>query len=76
MFYFLPFSNSFHAFAVLDDALHIAASAIHGLDFIVSLNFEHIVKNKAKQITTRINKIVGYKEVGIFEPKEVIDYEY
>jgi hypothetical protein len=60
---------------MLNDALHIAASAIHGLDFVVSLNFQHIVKDKAKRITALINKNEGFGEVGIFEPKELIDYE-
>jgi hypothetical protein len=58
-----------------DDALHIAATAIHGLDFIVSLNFQHIVKDKAAQITARINEAGGYKHVGIYEPAEVLDDE-
>jgi predicted nucleic acid-binding protein len=59
----------------LYDALHIATSAVNDLDFIVSLNFQHIVKDKARRITAQINKREGYKEVGIFEPKEVINHE-
>jgi hypothetical protein len=58
-----------------DDALHIATTAIYELDFIVSLNFQHIVKDKAIQITAWINEAEGYKAVGIYEPGEVIDDE-
>ena len=55
-----------------DDALHIAATTIHGLDFIVSLNFEHIVKDKAMRMTAMISEAAGYESVGIYEPGEVI----
>jgi hypothetical protein len=58
-----------------EDALHIASAVINDLDFIVSLNFQHIVKDKAKKITNQINIIEGYREVGILEPKEAVNYE-
>jgi hypothetical protein len=41
----------------------------------VSLNFQHIVKDKTAQITARINEAGGYKHVGIYEPAEVLDDE-
>ena len=59
--------------AQLEDALHIATTAVHGLDFIVSLNFEHIVKDKALRITSMVNEAEGYEGVGIYEPGKVID---
>jgi hypothetical protein len=58
-----------------DDALHIASTVIYGLDFIVSLNFQHIVKDRAIQITAQVNESEGYKNVGIYEPGEVISDE-
>ena len=58
-----------------DDALHIASTVIHGLDLIVSLNFRHIVKERVIQEIARVNKAEGYKEIGIYEPEEVMDYE-
>ena len=54
------------------DALHIASVAVHGLDFIVSQNFEHIVKDRAIRLTTMINEAEGYDGIGIYEPGEVI----
>ena len=54
-----------------DDALHIATTTINELDLIVSLNFQHIVKNKAIRITAEINGMEGYKNIGIFEPREL-----
>ena len=56
------------------DGLHIAAATIAGLDFIVSLNFRHIVKRKTIEKTELINFQEGYKRIGIYTPAEVIDY--
>jgi predicted nucleic acid-binding protein len=55
------------------DALHIATAAVNELDFIVSLNFQHIVKRKTIEATARINSREGYKPVGIYQPSEVIN---
>ena len=60
----------------MDDALHVASATVHGLDFIVSLNFEHIVKDKAIRITVAVNEAEGYEGIGIYEPGEVMDYEW
>jgi len=48
---------------------------IYGLDFIESLNFEHIVKDKAIRITATVNETEGYEGVAIYELGEVMDYE-
>jgi hypothetical protein len=55
------------------DALHIAAATVAGLDYIVSLNFRHIVKHKTIIETEIINAREGYKRVFIHTPGEVID---
>jgi predicted nucleic acid-binding protein len=54
------------------DALHIAAATVYGLDFIVSLNFQHILRRKTIELTELINYRTGYKRVGIYSPGEVI----
>ena len=56
-------------------ALHIAAASIRSLDFIVSLNFRHIVKRKTILMTEVVNVREGYKKVGIFSPMEVVEHE-
>jgi len=56
------------------DGLHIAAASVRGLDFIVSLNFRHIVKRKTIEGAEIINFQKGYKRIGIYTPAEVIDY--
>jgi predicted nucleic acid-binding protein len=57
------------------DALHIAAATVAGHDFIVSLNFRHIVKHKTIIETEIINAREGYKRVFIHTPAEVIDHD-
>jgi len=57
------------------DALHIAMATVAELDFIVSLNFQHIVKRKTKVETGFINSREGYKHIDIYTPMEVIENE-
>jgi hypothetical protein len=56
------------------DGYHIAAATVKGLDFIVSLNFRHIVKRKTIEEAELINFREGYKKIGIYTPAEVINY--
>jgi predicted nucleic acid-binding protein len=58
-----------------DDALHLAAATVNEMDFIVSYNFQHIVKQKTVVLSGAINQREGYKPIGIVSPKEVIDSE-
>jgi predicted nucleic acid-binding protein len=57
------------------DALHIAATTVHGLDCVVSYNMGHIVKPKTMIGTGFINKREGYLPVVISTPEEVIEYD-
>ena len=56
-----------------DDALHIAIASVNDLDVIVSWNLSHIVKVKTKREVTGINLLMGYKEIDIYSPREVIE---
>jgi hypothetical protein len=55
------------------DGLHIAAATVYELDFIVSFNFQHIVKRKTVEMTELVNFRQGYKRIGIYSPTEVIE---
>ena len=55
------------------DALHIAVSVINGIDVIVSWNFEHIVKFKTRVMVDGVNKLLGYHEIEICSPEEVVE---
>lgn len=57
------------------DAIHLAAATVAGIDYIVSLNFKHIVKHKTIIESEIINAREGFKRVFIHTPAEVIDHE-
>lgn len=59
--------------AYLDDALHIAIASVNNLDALISWNFTHIVKLKTKRAVTGINAVMGYKEIEIYSPWEVVE---
>jgi predicted nucleic acid-binding protein len=59
----------------LSDARHIAITSISGLDTIVSLNFNHIVRAKTARLTEAINRIRGYHAVSIDSPMGVLSNE-
>ena len=55
------------------DAVHIAMTAVNGLDFIVSLNFAHIVRPWTIERVRRVNFSEGYNPIGIYKPSEVLE---
>jgi hypothetical protein len=57
----------------LMDGAHIAIAAIHGLDCIISHNFQHINRVKTKLPTIRVNSGHNYGAVLICTAKEVLD---
>ncbi|MCL2287864.1 MAG: hypothetical protein FWC33_01600 [Candidatus Bathyarchaeota archaeon] len=59
----------------LTDGLHIAIATVYGLDMIVSLNFNHIVKRKTLKMTGAINILNGYSAIEIYSPMEIVDDE-
>jgi len=56
-----------------DDALHIAVAVIHNLDVIVSWNFEHMVKLRTRREIPATNILLGYKNIEICSPLEMIE---
>jgi hypothetical protein len=54
------------------DALHIAITTVYGLDCIISMNFQHIVRRTTIERVGNINAREGYKRIGIYFPAEVI----
>ena len=57
------------------DALHISVASVNELDIILSYNFKHINKLKTKTLIPATNQVLGYKDILIAQPEEVIDYE-
>ena len=57
-----------------NDAVHIAMATVHGMDAIVSWNFEHMIKLKTKRGVCTINSSMGYhKTIEICSPLEVAE---
>lgn len=56
-----------------EDALHLAFTLIHNLDYIISWNFKHIVKPKTKKAVKIMAIKEGFKEVEIITPEEVVE---
>jgi len=56
------------------DALHIASASVSGLDYILTLNFRHMSRQKIKLEIGFANLKYGYKGITICSPMEV-DYE-
>jgi predicted nucleic acid-binding protein len=57
------------------DGLHIAVATVYGLDMIISMNFQHIVKRKTLKMTSAINILSGYQAIEIYSPMEIIENE-
>jgi hypothetical protein len=57
----------------LTDATHIAITSVYGLDYIVSLNFEHISRPWTIERVRRVNNHEDYKAIGIYKPQEVLE---
>ena len=55
----------------VDDARHIAVAVVNSIDFLVSWNFEHIVKVKTRRMVGLVDAEKGYKAIEIIAPPEL-----
>lgn len=60
---------------VFSDALHIALTTVYKLDALISWNLSHIVRLRTIALVKEVNKNLGYKDIIICTPEEVIGYE-
>jgi len=58
--------------AYLNDALHIAISAVNGIDYLLSWNFRHIVRRKTMDIARMVNTLSGIGSTEIATPAELL----
>lgn len=56
----------------VEDALHIAISAIHGTDYLLTWNCKHIANAKMRSKIEEIIRINGYKPPIICTPEELL----
>ena len=55
-----------------DDALHIAVAVVNKTDILISWNMQHIVNLKTILRGNKVNKKLGYREILIITPEEVL----
>ncbi len=55
-----------------EDALHVAIATVNSINYLLSWNFEHIVKVKTRRIVSRVNSSSGYPELEIITPAELL----
>lgn len=54
-----------------DDALHVAIAAVNNIKYLLSWNFEHLVKVKTRKMVSLINTKLDYNEIEIIAPPEL-----
>ena len=57
----------------VDDSIHIAAATVLGCNAIVSWNFKHMLKLRAFIGVNGVNKLLGYGEIALIPPYELIE---
>ncbi|MFQ5998636.1 MAG: type II toxin-antitoxin system VapC family toxin, partial [Candidatus Bathyarchaeia archaeon] len=55
------------------DAYHLAVATYHGMDFLVSWNFTHILSARVKAVIYEINTIQGISTPIICTPEELME---
>lgn len=55
----------------LDDSLHVAAASFYEIPYLISWNFEHLVKVKTRKLVNSVNVLKGFKKIEIVSPQEL-----
>lgn len=57
-----------------DDWRHIAVAVVNDADVIVSWNCRHMANIEKKRMFNTVNLLLGYRQVDIVTPMEVIGF--
>lgn len=55
------------------DAVHLAVATYHGMDFLVSWNFGHILNARVRSVVQEINAVRGISTPVICTPEELME---
>ena len=55
----------------IDDALHVAMTSYYEISYLVSWNYEHLVKVRTRRLVNSVNILEGFKEIEIVSPLEL-----
>jgi predicted nucleic acid-binding protein len=53
------------------DAYHAAIATYHNINFLVSWNFDHLVKAKTRKLLSSVNILEGFNPIEIISPQEL-----
>lgn len=53
------------------DASHVAVAVIHGVSYLVSWNFAHLVKVNTRREVNLVNALLGHQPIEIIVPPEL-----
>lgn len=55
----------------VDDAIHVATASFYEISYLISWNYEHLVKVKTRKIVNSVNILDGFKAIEIVSPLEL-----
>jgi predicted nucleic acid-binding protein len=55
-----------------NDALHLAFAVKNDMDYLLSWNFQHIVRMKTRNIVSGVNALEGLNQIIILTPGELV----
>jgi predicted nucleic acid-binding protein len=55
----------------VDDALHVAIPTFYKVPYLVSWNFEHLVKVRTRRLVNSVNALEGFGGIEIVSPQEL-----
>jgi hypothetical protein len=59
----------------MDDAMHIAVAAVHGVDYLLTWNFRHLDNAEKKPLVRSVCAVAGYRCPEICTPQELMGEE-
>jgi len=54
------------------DAFHVAIATVHHVDYLLTWNCKHIANPRVRKAVGEISRSLGYSEVGICTPEELL----
>ena len=57
---------------VQNDAIHIAVSAVHGVDYLLTWNFRHLANAETRPLVREVCEQLGYSSPEICTPSELV----
>ena len=57
----------------IDDSIHVAVATVVGCNAIVSWNFKHMLKLRAFIGVNGVNRMLGYGEISLVPPYELLE---